>query len=90
MNLLISGLNGFVGKNLHHTFNKLNYNISKYSFNDANNNINKQYNAYIHLAGKAHDLKNNNSDDYYYVNTNLTKKIFFQRPLTLRKTNKSE
>ena len=31
----------------------------------------------IHLAGKAHDLKNTStSDEYYQVNTELTKKVF--------------
>ena len=31
----------------------------------------------IHLAGKAHDLKiTSNSDEYYQVNTELTKKVF--------------
>jgi nucleoside-diphosphate-sugar epimerase len=31
----------------------------------------------LHLAGKAHDLKNTSkSDDYYQVNTELTKKVF--------------
>jgi nucleoside-diphosphate-sugar epimerase len=31
----------------------------------------------IHLAGKAHDLKNtSNPDEYYLVNTELTKKVF--------------
>lgn len=33
--------------------------------------------ALIHLAGKAHDLKNTStSDDYYHVNTGLTKEVF--------------
>jgi len=31
----------------------------------------------IHLAGKAHDLKNTlNPDEYYEVNTGLTKRVF--------------
>lgn len=31
----------------------------------------------IHLAGKAHDLKQTNSpNEYYEVNTDLTKKVF--------------
>jgi len=31
----------------------------------------------IHLAGKAHDFKNtSNPDEYYQINTNLTKKVF--------------
>jgi nucleoside-diphosphate-sugar epimerase len=33
--------------------------------------------AVIHLAGKAHDLKNVSSpDDYYEINTELTKKVY--------------
>lgn len=44
--------------------------------------INKQMNAYsfnhyIHLAGKAHDLKNTSDDfEYFKVNYELTKKLF--------------
>ena len=33
--------------------------------------------AVIHLAGKAHDLKStSNPEEYYQVNTKLTKKVF--------------
>lgn len=36
-----------------------------------------QFDAIIHLAGKAHDTKNKSADDVYFkVNTGLTQKIF--------------
>lgn len=40
-------------------------------------NTKKGYEIYIHLAGKAHDLKNTSDDaEYFKVNYELTKKLF--------------
>jgi nucleoside-diphosphate-sugar epimerase len=71
--IAITGSNGFVGKNCVEYLQKK-YKIFKVNRQfDVKNNIS----AYIHLAGKAHDLKNvSNSKEYYEVNTELTKKIF--------------
>lgn len=76
MNILISGLNGFVGKNLNNYLSNKKYNIFRYSFIDDNLYQKNDISTYIHLAGKAHDLKYHNSNDYYKINTELTKEIF--------------
>ena len=73
MNIFITGASGFVGTNLISYF-KNKVQIKKY-VRDSNFLITQ--NSVIHLAGKAHDLKNIlNKDEYYEVNTELTKKIF--------------
>lgn len=72
-NLLISGASGFVGTNLTDFFNG-EYMIIRY-LKDSPLVVNQS--IVIHLAGKAHDLKKtSNPDDYYQVNTELTKTVF--------------
>jgi len=73
MSIYLTGASGFVGKNLISYFkNKIE--IKKH-VRDVEFCISQ--NIVIHLAGKAHDLKNiSNKDEYYEVNTELTKKIF--------------
>ena len=73
MNIFLTGSTGFVGTNLKRVL------INKYSvfelLKDTPIEINQ--NGVIHLAGKAHDLKNTaTSQDYYEVNTELTKKVY--------------
>ena len=87
--LLISGITGFVGSNLK-PYLQPEYKIVGVSRKgDCNNNVlsytalaRHDWNdskAFIHLAGKAHDLKKSSSDEEYFkVNTELTKKIFKQ------------
>lgn len=71
--IFITGSSGFVGKNLLKYFENI-YTFSKYE-KEASINIKQE--IVIHLAGKAHDLKNiSNADDYYIVNTELTKEVF--------------
>ena len=73
MSIYLTGASGFVGKNLITNFNK-DFNIKKHI--RGSEFLIKQ-NTVIHLAGKAHDLKNiSNKDEYYEVNTELTKQIF--------------
>jgi len=71
--LFISGSTGFIGVNLIKFFNDQ-YSIFNYQ-KDLQLEINQD--AVIHLAGKAHDLKNTSKpDEYYQVNTELSKKVF--------------
>jgi len=73
MSIYLTGASGFVGKNLISYFNNK-IEIKKH-VRDAEFCISQ--NIVVHLAGKAHDLKNiSNKEEYYEVNTELTKKIF--------------
>ena len=91
MKILITGVHGFVGSNLvealkkEHTIYGLDI-ISpakdgvrftfSWDFLDKPNVI-PEIDAIIHLAGKAHDTKNQSAADVYFkVNTGLTQKIF--------------
>ena len=71
--IFISGASGFVGTNLISYLNK-NYTFVKYN---RSIQISISSDIVIHLAGKAHDLKKTTkSDEYYKVNTQLSKTIF--------------
>jgi nucleoside-diphosphate-sugar epimerase len=71
--IYITGSNGFVGKNLM-TYFSSNFSFLKY---DKNSPVNILGEVVLHLAGKAHDLKNtSNYNEYYQVNTELTKEVF--------------
>lgn len=91
MKILITGVHGFVGSNLvealknKHTIYGLDI-VSpikdgvrftfSWDFLDKPNEI-PEIDAIIHLAGKAHDTKNQSAEDVYFkVNTGLTQKIF--------------
>lgn len=91
MKILITGVHGFVGSNLvealkkEHTIYGLDI-ISpqkdgvrftfSWDFLDKQGEI-PEIDAIIHLAGKAHDTKNQSAADVYFkVNTGLTQKIF--------------
>lgn len=73
--IFLTGSSGFVGQNVvSFFFNQLI--ISKYT---RGTEIDIKEDIVIHLAGKAHDLKNVNAEsDYYLANTELTKHIFDQ------------
>jgi len=72
-NIFITGSTGFVGKNLLQHFDNL-VAITKYERGTV---VNINQDIVIHLAGKAHDLKNtSNPDQYYQVNTEFTKTVF--------------
>ena len=71
--IFITGSSGFVGVNLVEYLDTI-YDLDKYQ---KNTDIKLNHEIIIHLAGKAHDLKNvSSSDEYYKVNTELTKEIF--------------
>ena len=90
MNLLITGIHGFVGSNLvnalskEHTIYGLDIiNLTKegivktFSLDDMDNDIIPNVDVIIHLAGKAHDTKNKSQAEIYFkINTDLTKKIY--------------
>lgn len=71
--IFITGSTGFVGKNIINIFNS-EFVIHNYFRNEE---IKINQDIVLHLAGKAHDLKNStNFNEYYNVNTELTKKVF--------------
>jgi len=73
MSIYLTGASGFVGKNIIEFF-RYTKTIVKAT---RNSSIEIVDDVVIHLAGKAHDLKNLSSfDEYYKVNTELTKEIF--------------
>ncbi len=72
MKIFVSGSNGFVGKSVISFF----HNFSFIRF-DRNSELVINQNIVLHFAGKVHDLKDTSeSDEYYEVNTKLTKKVF--------------
>lgn len=90
MNILTTGIHGFVGTNLVCALkNKLKFygldivtpdkeGIEKtYTWKDLDDDAIPDVDAIIHLAGKAHDTSNKSGADVYFkVNTDLTIKIF--------------
>lgn len=71
--ILLTGSTGFVGKSVINHFGVGSINVIRRDGELAVGNTK----VFIHLAGKAHDLRNTSSpDEYYQVNTELTKKIF--------------
>jgi nucleoside-diphosphate-sugar epimerase len=86
--VIITGNKGFVGSNLADFLiskNKKVLGISRnpaakeMSYKELNKELLSETKAFIHLAGKAHDLKKTSEDqEYFDVNTNLTKKLFDQ------------
>ncbi|TCC96232.1 NAD-dependent epimerase/dehydratase family protein [Pedobacter hiemivivus] len=75
MKILLTGATGFVGKNFLSALTD--HSISVLSRNELCNPQIGSAEVIIHLAGKAHDLKQtSNPEDYYKVNFELTKKIY--------------
>ena len=83
---IISGNKGFVGGNLSKFLINKERDIigvsrtpcgKEIAYNDLNNKILNTSKSFIHLAGKAHDLKKTSEDAAYFeVNTELTKTLF--------------
>lgn len=90
MNVLITGCHGFVGTNLinalkvDHTIYGLDIVspedegiLQTFSWKDLNEGVLPKMDVVIHLAGKAHDTKNESEAGVYFeINTGLTKKIY--------------
>ncbi|CAM3402895.1 NAD-dependent epimerase/dehydratase family protein [Aquirufa ecclesiirivi] len=76
--ILISGISGFVGKNLSVSLLASGYLVQNLSRKDLHSiNLPVESDVLIHLAGKAHDLKRvSEPNEYYAVNTELTKQVF--------------
>lgn len=87
-NILITGINGFVGNNFYKYFfikfqlfgldisNKDKISLNKFFYWNDLDHI-PTINTIIHLAGKAHDTKNTSSEhEYFNINVGLTQKIF--------------
>lgn len=76
INILITGSNGFIGKNLVDRLNKLgNFNIIHFNEDDNFDKIEQSINNLdfiVHLAGVC---RSNNKEDFVNVNLNLTEKI---------------
>jgi nucleoside-diphosphate-sugar epimerase len=79
LKVLISGLNGFLGSNLQrHRLSSHDFKyLSRTDILDSDYKIDKNIDVIIHLAGKAHDLKNNvEFSDYNFSNYKLTKLLY--------------
>ena len=90
MNILITGVHGFVGSNLvkylapDNTIYGLDIVAPQkegvartFGWDDLDNGSIPAIDAIIHLAGKAHDTRNKSAADVYFkVNTGLTQRIF--------------
>lgn len=84
--IIITGISGFVGSNLHSYLNdkeikilgaSRNPRIHEIHYREISKTLLNNTKYFIHLAGKAHDLKNISDDkSYYEINTELTKKLF--------------
>jgi len=86
--IIITGITGFLGQNLSCFLNKKNKKIlgvsrnpglDEVNYKELNKTLLNNTNYFIHLAGKAHDIKNtSNVKEYFEVNTELTKRLFDQ------------
>ena len=90
MNILITGVHGFVGSNLVKALkgDHIVYGLDiiapykdgvlkTFGWEDLTNNVLPQIDVIIHLAGKAHDTKNKSVAQVYFdINTGLTQRIY--------------
>lgn len=77
MSVLVTGSTGFIGQNLIVFFEENNIGYQTISLRNENFELSIATEVVIHLAGKAHDVKNVADEAaYYQVNTELTKKLY--------------
>ncbi|STD53401.1 NAD-dependent epimerase/dehydratase family protein [Empedobacter falsenii] len=79
MKITITGASGFVGQNLSVYLKHKNHSIHELSLrgNDWQSNLDKNSDAIIHLAGKAHDTENTSEEKAYFeINRDLTIALF--------------
>lgn len=77
--IILTGATGFVGANLMQYLSSNDFETKELSLRSENwlNFSDKDFDAIIHLAGKAHDLKKtSNPEEYYEVNFELTKELY--------------
>jgi len=76
--ITITGTTGFVGKNLLHYLRNFELRpVSRTDLTILNNDLFKNTETIVHLAGKAHDLKRvSDPQEYYQVNFELTQKLY--------------
>ena len=89
--ILVSGYKGFVGYHLYKYLQQNNCEVlglsrciensntvtKNFTWNNLDKIPNNQIDVFIHLAGKAHDIKKTTDpEEYFKINTGLTKKIF--------------
>ncbi|MGN7759158.1 NAD-dependent epimerase/dehydratase family protein [Chryseobacterium sp. 22532] len=76
MKVIITGASGFVGKHLSKFLKGNSYNLQSLSLRKEWG-LERDADAIIHLAGKAHDTANTSfEEEYFKINTELTKKLF--------------
>lgn len=77
MNITITGASGFVGQNLSKYLKDQGNSIVALSLRNENWTLEKNADAIIHLAGKAHDTSNtSDSESYFKINRDLTIVVF--------------
>ncbi|TDS13704.1 NAD-dependent epimerase/dehydratase family protein [Sphingobacterium paludis] len=78
MKIIITGVSGFVGQNLSGFLAKYNWDVSGLSLrSNWKEQLVRNADAVIHLAGKAHDTKNTSDPEVYFkVNRDLTMELF--------------
>lgn len=77
--ILITGSTGFVGVNLHQYLLRIDIESKPFCLRNLNwkSEINLDAKSIVHLAGKAHDLKNSYyPEEYFDINTKLTQQLF--------------
>ncbi len=79
MNVLVTGATGFVGKHYMaypyngHTYTTIDLRNTNWATANYTN-----YDAVVHLAGKAHDMACIDEAKYFEINTELTKQLYYK------------
>ncbi len=77
MKIIMTGATGFVGQNLLKFLKENENDVMGLSLRNENWSFDKNSDAIIHLAGKAHDTSNTSSDEEYFkINRDLTIQLF--------------
>lgn len=75
--IIITGASGFVGQNLMPYLEKLGGKVAGVSLRQGVPDILPVAGVFVHLAGKAHDLKKTSNDqEYFDINYGLTKQLY--------------